>query len=101
MMLALLAVVDLDVAAGPWRRTLEIAVTVAAFVAIHFWVRANRRALDMVDARDAGSRRAHARAGAPVVATLPPRVAERATVTQAAARRGTVVVLPRRRSAGS
>ena len=58
MMLALLAVVDLDVAAGPWRRTLEIAVTVAAFVAIHVWVRANRRALDLVGARDAADRAA-------------------------------------------
>jgi hypothetical protein len=100
-MLALLALVDLYVPAGPWRRTLEIAVTVAAFVAIHFWVHANRRALDMVGARDAGFRRAHAGTGAPVAGTLPSGVAERATLTPAPARRGTVVVLPRRRSAGS
>jgi hypothetical protein len=55
-MLALFGVVDTCVPPWAWRRTLEIAVIILAFGAIHLWVRANRRALDLAGARGAGVR---------------------------------------------
>lgn len=53
----LLGVVDALVPAGAWRRTLEVVITVVGFGAIHLWVRANRRALDLAGERAAGFRR--------------------------------------------
>jgi hypothetical protein len=55
-MLALFGVVDTFVPPWAWRRTLELAVIILAFGTIHLWVRANRRALDLAGARDAGFR---------------------------------------------
>jgi hypothetical protein len=55
-MLALFGAVDTFVPPWAWRRTLEIAVIGLVFWTIHLWVRANRRALDLVGTRDAGVR---------------------------------------------
>jgi hypothetical protein len=55
-MLALFGVVDTFVTPWAWRRTLELALIILAFGTIHLWVRANRRALDLAGARDAGFR---------------------------------------------
>jgi hypothetical protein len=57
LMLGLLGVIDVLVPPGVWCRTIEIVITVAAFGAIHLWVRANRRALDLAGERNAGFRR--------------------------------------------
>ena len=46
-MLALLGVIELFLPAGPWRRALELGVTVLGFAVIRVWVRANRRELDL------------------------------------------------------
>lgn len=55
-MLALFGAVDGFVPAGALRRALEVAVTIIMFGTIHLWVRANRRALELAGARDAGFR---------------------------------------------
>ena len=55
-MLVLFGMVDTCVPPWAWRRTLEIAVIIFAFGAIHLWVRANRRALDVAGARGPGVR---------------------------------------------
>ena len=55
-LLALFGVVDAFAPAGAWRRTIEVAVTVALFGALHLWVRANRRGLDVAGVRDGGFR---------------------------------------------
>ena len=44
-MLMLFGVVDGFAPAGAWRRSLEVAVTIVLFEAVHLWVRANRRAV--------------------------------------------------------
>jgi hypothetical protein len=94
LMLALLGAVDAWVPAGVWRRTLEVAITVVAFAAIHLWVRGNRRALDLAGERDPGFRRV-------VEAPARPRLAADKAAIASADRGGTVIVLPRRRSTGS
>ena len=56
LMLTLLAVADVYVPAGVWRRALEVVIAVSAFATMQLWVRANRRALDLIGARNPGFR---------------------------------------------
>jgi hypothetical protein len=60
-MLALLGVIDTVVPPGGWRRVLEVTSTILLFLAIHVWLRANRRALALAGARDVDRRAAAAR----------------------------------------
>jgi hypothetical protein len=55
-MLGLVGVVDVFVPTEAWQRTLEVVVTILTFGSIYLWVRANRRALDLAGARNAGFR---------------------------------------------
>jgi hypothetical protein len=58
LLMGLLGLVEAVVPAGARRRTLEIVIAVVVFAAMHLWVGANRRALDMLGERDHGFRRA-------------------------------------------
>jgi hypothetical protein len=100
LLLGLLGLVETSLPAGAWRRTLEIVICVAAFAAMRLWVRANRRALDLLGERDHGLRRvvdepapsdpvAH---GRDTGIRSPHRAAAKPATTQDA-RRGTVVAL--------
>jgi hypothetical protein len=96
VMLALIGVVETYVPDGIWRRTLEVMIAGAAFAVMHLWVRANRRALDMVGERNAGFRRV---VEIPPALEVPDRWTERAAkqvVLSRAAGSGRVVSLPRR-----
>lgn len=103
LMLGLLALVETLVPAGAWRRILEIIVTVIGWGAIHLWVRANRRALDLAGALDAGFRQ-HAEPPAAIdpvgsggdTGVPPPHMTSAKPATTQVGRRGTVVALPRR-----
>jgi hypothetical protein len=56
LLVALVGVVDAFMPTGAWRRALEIGIVVIGFGAMRLWVRANRLALDLAGARDAGFR---------------------------------------------
>ena len=100
-MLALLGTVEAFVPAGGWRRLLEIGILVIAFGAIHVWVRANRRQLDLAGARDPGFRRI-VEPPSTLLSVAPASQREaKPPVLAPRARTGTVVALPRRRSTGS
>jgi hypothetical protein len=58
LLMGLLGLVEAVVPAGAWRRALEIVISVVVFAAMHLWIRANRRALDMLGERNHGFRRA-------------------------------------------
>jgi hypothetical protein len=98
---AVFGVLEVSIPVGPWRKTLEIAIVVIGFGAIHLWARVNRRALDLARGRSSGSRRDDEPPSAPQPAELQPLRA-----AQQPGRRGgrpirKVVQLARRRSTRS
>ena len=52
LLIGLLGLVEVEVPAGAWRRTVEAILCVVTFGAMHLWVRANRIGLDMLGERD-------------------------------------------------
>ena len=96
LMLTLLALADVYVPAGGWRRALEVVIAVSAFATMRLWVRANRRAFDLVGERNPGFRDVVDTARpADVEARRPVRAADPVMVA-GVVRGRTVVALPRR-----
>jgi hypothetical protein len=100
LLIGLLGLIEAGVPAGAWRRTVEIVVCVVVFAAMHLWVSANRRALDLLGERQHGLRRVvdepdpsdPVRHGRDTGVGVPHHAAAKPATTQDA-RRGTVVAL--------